>query len=213
MIKVDLHTHSVASPDGGISAKQYIDFIESKKLNYVAITDHGRIDFALELNSLLGDRIIVGQEVKTNSGDIIGLYLKKPIKEKQTLKHAIAEIKAQNGLVYVPHPFEKVRSGISEEDLLAVLEDLDIIETINGRALFGASSKAIKFAKRHELIASASSDAHGLSGWGKTYSTVVSEPNRKNLLNLLKNSKLRHKKPGLLAYIYPKYNRIRKALS
>lgn len=213
MIKVDLHTHSTASPDGGIMPKQYVDMVESKKLNYVAITDHGRIDFALDIQKILGDRIIVGQEIKTSSGDIIGLYLKKPVKENQPLDQAVADIKSQSGLVYVPHPFEKVRSGISEQDLITIAEQIDIIEVINGRAMFDASKKASSLAKQHNLAACASSDAHGQSGWGRTYTILESEPTRKNLVQLIDSSKLVYKNPGPLAYIYPKYNRIRKALS
>lgn len=77
MFKIDLHTHSTSSPDGGITAHQYEEALSTGVLDCVAITDHNRIDFAEKLERSFGDKIIVGEEIMTSGGEIIGLYLKR----------------------------------------------------------------------------------------------------------------------------------------
>ncbi len=213
MIRIDLHTHSIASPDGGITLDQYKSVL-GKKLDYIAITDHNRIDFALDAHKKLGDKIIVGEEIMTQDGEIIGLFLTKKILPFQGLNETIQQIKQQNGLVYVPHPFEAIRSGIAIENLKLHVENLDIIETINGRALSTKKSKqAIRFANKHKISHAVSSDSHGINGWGISYSIIEKRPSRTNLVSLLSQADYAYKKPGMRAILYPKYNRIKKALS
>jgi predicted metal-dependent phosphoesterase TrpH len=74
MYKIDLHTHSSASSDGGITADQYSKIISQNILDYVAITDHNKVSFAMKLSEELGDKIIVGEEIMTSEGEIIGLF-------------------------------------------------------------------------------------------------------------------------------------------
>ena len=213
MVKIDLHTHSIASPDGGISLHQYSDMLATK-LDYIAITDHNRIDFALEARHNLGDKIIVGEEIMTQDGEIIGLYLSKKIKPFQSLGNTIRLIKQQKGLVYVPHPFETIRHGIPVAKLTPHIDSLDIIEVINGRAMLGdKSQQATNFANKHGLSGAVSSDSHGFHGWGVTYSITKQSPSRDNLANLLQKSDFVYKKPHIRALLYPKYNRIKKAVS
>lgn len=213
MIKIDLHTHSETSPDGGITLDQYQEALNGL-LDYIAITDHNQIDFALQAQRDLGDKIIVGEEIMTNSGEIIGLFLTSRIAPHQSLSDTIKQIKSQNGIVYVPHPFEKVRSGVSITDLSEHVRDLDIVESINGRAFFGnKSSLASNFAKKHNLATATSSDSHGWCGWGRTYSVIDDSPTRDNLVEQLVKAGSIYKNPRLGAILYPKYNRIRKALS
>src|ERR1039457_5438980 len=104
MFKVDLHTHSPASPDGGISADQYIEAISTGVLDCVAITDHNRINFAKKLNHSVGDKIIIGEEIMTSGGEIIGLYRNEQVPANLTPIDTIRIIKDQGGLVYIPHP-------------------------------------------------------------------------------------------------------------
>ena len=140
MFKVDLHTHSVASKDGGITPEQYADLLKSETVDIIAITDHDRIDFALGMRDALGkNRIIVGEEISTTDGEIIGLYLEKNIEPGLSAKETIKQIKKQGGLVYIPHPFEKVRHGLELETLEEIKNDIDIIESFNGRA-FGRNN-------------------------------------------------------------------------
>ncbi len=213
MFKVDLHTHSEASPDGAITAEQYAEILASEVLDYIAITDHDRVDFALGLQQALGDKIIVGQEITTADGEIIGLYLKKLVEPHTTAKVAAEAIRAQGGLVYVPHPFETTRKGIQLETLNKIADLVDIIEVQNGRALTKKHSvRAATWAKIHGKTGAASSDAHGVKGLGHTYSVVTELPSRGNLVGNIKMSALAYRRPPLRTFLYPKANRLAKKI-
>jgi predicted metal-dependent phosphoesterase TrpH len=214
MYKVDLHTHSIASPDGSISAAQYRQMLKSGQLDAIAITDHNRIDFALHLHRELGAQIIVGEEITTVDGEIIGLYLAEAVPAGLTAKEAVDLIKEQGGLVYVPHPFETVRKGISREALNAIAADVDIIETRNGRAVFQNRGQAAeRWSVRHKVPGAASSDAHGLRGWGRTFSELHEAPTRQNLTAQLQRAHLYVSLASVRALLYPKFNRLRKRIS
>lgn len=212
MFKIDLHTHSTASPDGGISVEQYAHALNTNMLDLIAITDHNRIDMALEIRLGLGDRIIVGEEIMTSGGEIIGLYLEKPIHAGLSPLETVKQIKDQGGIVYVPHPFESVRSGIHPGVLEELIDYIDIIEICNGRAfLQNRSAQAVIWAKLNRIIGAASSDAHGARGLGKTYTRVPELPsNDVELLNALSHGIPVTDRPGVRALLYPKYHVLRK---
>lgn len=213
MYKVDLHTHSSASNDGSILLSQYETAISSGLLDYVAITDHNRIDAALEAQAKLGDRIIVGEEISTTKGDLIGLFLKEVVEPQQSPEDTIAAIKAQGGLVYVPHPFETVRKGMSESTLAMLADMIDIIEIHNGRAMMqNRSEKAIVWARLHQKPGAAGSDAHGAKGLSKTYCLLAEPPSRENLTALLAKAQFIVGRPPLKTLLYPKVNRARKQM-
>ncbi len=112
--------------------------------------------------------MIVGEEVKTaEQGEVIGLFLSKKIPKGLTLQDTIAEIKRQGGLVYVPHPFDRLHSIPDYEHLLAVLEDIDAIEIFNPRvALPAFNEEAMRFASKYGIVGGAGSDSHVAQGLG-----------------------------------------------
>ena len=214
-LKIDLHTHSYGSPDGGLKQEDYQQALKSKQLDYIAITDHNEIEAALKIKEVLGnlgDRIIVGEEIKTTDGELIGLFLKEAVEPgKAPLKTAQA-IHAQGGLVYVPHPFETVRSGISMTALNEIEEHVDIVEVWNGRAYFDNQRENAKvWARQNEKVAAASSDAHGKSGWGTTYSKIESTPTAKNLISQLSKATFSTQRVRQ-GVVYPKLNWLKKKL-
>ena len=214
MYKLDLHTHSDASPDGGISASQYARALATSTLDVIAITDHNRIDFALKLQGELGDRIIVGEEIMTTAGEIIGLFLTERIAPGLSPHETVKLIREQGGLVYIPHPFETVRKGLTPETLDELLDHVDIIEVANGRAfLQNRQSKSAIYAKLHRLASAASSDAHGVRGLGRTYTAVKDIPTPATLLSLIAKGTPIAAPPSPQALLYPKYHRLRKKLS
>lgn len=213
MFRVDLHTHSEASPDGGISAEQYAHALSTGLLDVIAVTDHNQIDFALRLQGELGDRIIIGEEIMSNNGEIIGLYLTERIKPGLSPLETVKQIKDQGGIVYIPHPFETVRKGISLDTLEELLDYIDILEVCNGRAfLQNRRTKSAIFAKLHRIRAAASSDAHGIHGLGKTYTATKEIPNHDTLLTLIASGTPFTSRPGARALLYPKYHRLRKKM-
>jgi predicted metal-dependent phosphoesterase TrpH len=212
MFKVDLHTHSVASPDGALTAAQYRRALEQGRLDCIAVTDHNTITFALGLQQELGsDKIIVGEEITTTQGEIIGLYLKHVVPAGLTAMETVKAIHDQGGLVYIPHPFETVRQGISMDTLEEICAFVDIIEIRNGRAVFqNFAATASAWALAHDIPGGASSDAHGQAGWCRTYSMLPKMPTRRTMLNLLAHASHVAAFPGLRGMLYPKFNRIRK---
>src|SRR5882757_1674551 len=128
MYKIDLHTHSTASQDGSLRLDDYHKILKQGGLNYIAVTDHNTIEQALELQRTLAEHIIVGEEITTLEGEVIGLYLSKLVPAGLSAKQTVQAIHEQGGLVYIPHPFETVRKGLSLEALDAIAQQVDIVE-------------------------------------------------------------------------------------
>ncbi len=213
MIKLDLHTHSQASADGGITAAQYRRVLETGRLDCIAVTDHNTADFALKLHRELGAAIIVGEEIMTTGGEIIGLFLSKTIPGGQSPADTVRAIRQQGGLVYIPHPFETVRSGLSAETLETIADKVDIVEVHNGRAwLQNRGPQALTWATVHRKARAAASDSHGYRALGTTFTEIGQLPTASNLVELLSSARLRTDRPPLYSLLYPKYNRLRKLI-
>lgn len=213
MYKIDLHTHSQVSPDGGITADQFEAVLKNNLLDIIAVTDHNQTDFAVGLKQRLGDRIIVGEEIMTTDGEIIGLFLSSTIKPGLSPAETIKQIKEQGGIVYIPHPFEGVRKGLNAEVLEELVDSVDIIEVCNGRAfLQDRSTQAVIWSKLNRIIGVASSDAHGMRGLGKTYTRVPELPTQENFIEVLSHGVPVTDRPGLRSLLYPKYNVLRKKM-
>jgi predicted metal-dependent phosphoesterase TrpH len=211
MARVDLHTHSLASPDGSLDAAAYGQMLASGKLDIIAVTDHDTISFAQDLAAKLGPQIIVGEEITSNQGEIIGLFLQQPVPPGLSASQTVQHIHEQGGLVYIPHPFETVRKGISREVLDMIADQVDIIETHNGRAVFqNRGQEAVAWAHAHQVAQAASSDAHGWQGWGRTYSDLAEIPTSDTLRGLLAQAQHSKKTVGMRGVLYPKYNRMRR---
>ena len=211
MFKVDLHTHSTASPDGGISTDQYQKAIDQNLLDCIAITDHNRIDFATRMKRLLGDHIVVGEEIMTSAGEIIGLFLSQAISPGLSPEETIKQIKDQHGLVYIPHPFETVRHGLHPAVIEQLVSQIDIVEIYNGRAFAqNRGAQAVVWAKLNHLVGVASSDAHGYLGLGKTYTDVPTMPSSSDMMEVLAGSTPIISKPTVRELLYPSYHRLKK---
>ncbi len=210
MFRIDLHTHSQASPDGGLSAKDYKDMLHSGQLQAIAITDHNCIDFAIRLRDELGDVIIVGEEVTAKEGEVIGLYLSTVVPDGLSARETAEHIHAQGGLVYIPHPFETARKGLSKDALDGIADLVDIVETYNGRTLQNRGSLAESWTQDHSVLSASSSDAHGKRGWGKTASMIAELPTRETLLRLLNDATADNTSTGITGRLYPKFNRARR---
>jgi predicted metal-dependent phosphoesterase TrpH len=213
--KVDLHTHSYGSPDGGLRLRDYHYFLSNGLLDYAAITDHDQIDTALKIQRELGpfaERIIVGEEVTTTEGELIGLFLAQRIESGLSPLEAARAIHRQGGIVYVPHPFETVRNGLSETALDVIAKQVDIVEIRNGRAVFqNRGERAEQWASAHKLSGAASSDAHGRFGWGYTYSVIKAAPMPTNVVDELAGAVYSRRTVGW-GVAYPKLNRLKKRL-
>ncbi len=211
--KVDLHNHSTLSHDGGISEQQYLQLIEEGKLDYIAITDHNEVDFAIEMNEKHGNHFIVGEEIKAQGGEIIALFITKKIEPKQPLLETIKQVKAQGGIIYIAHPFDVRRSGLSKKQIIEILDHIDIFEVFNPRNILPkGNANAFKFAQEHALPMAAGSDAHSFAEIGNTYTIINGIPNRDNIKELFSNSMIMKKNVKFWHLLNPKLNKLKKKL-
>jgi predicted metal-dependent phosphoesterase TrpH len=144
---------------------------ESDGLGAIAVTDHNVFGGALEAVERAHRRnviVIPGEEIKTaEDGEVIGLFLQEEIPRGLSFAETIAAIRAQGGLVYVPHPFDRLHSIPRVETLHKHLAEIDVVEVYNARLLFDAyNDEALRFARKYNLTAAAGSDAHVLQGVG-----------------------------------------------
>jgi predicted metal-dependent phosphoesterase TrpH len=158
------HSYDCATPVEVLLAEA-----RERGLGAIAITDHNEISGALEARAKAdGVKVIVAEEVKTaEEGEVIGLFIEEKIPRGGTLRDTIAEIKRQGGLVYVPHPFDRLHSVPDYKHLLPVLDEVDAIEVFNPRvAITEFNEEAVRFAAKYRIPAGAGSDAHVPQGLG-----------------------------------------------
>ncbi|MEA2287531.1 MAG: hypothetical protein QOJ21_3574 [Solirubrobacteraceae bacterium] len=171
LIDVDLHMHTDHSGDCATPVEVLLRTARAQKLGAIAVTDHNEISGALEAQALsaeYGVKVIVAEEVKTASqGEVIGLFLQEKIPRGLTLAETVAEIRRQGGLVYVPHPFDRMHAVPDYEHLLDIVEEVDAIEVYNPRVAIGSfNEEAARFAAKYRIPAGAGSDAHVAQGLG-----------------------------------------------
>lgn len=189
-IKIDFHTHTIFSHDAFTTMRQLGRFFRDHPEFVLAVTDHNEIKGALEAKRRFGDNVIVGEEVKTNQGEIIGLFIKEFIQPGMEVMETIDVIRQQDGLVVVPHPFKRhgnIDSPISEDQLYELNEHLDMIEIFNARnRTEGANKKARVFAERYNKPQTVGSDAHAIYEIGSTYIDLPNYNGKSTLIEQLK---------------------------
>ena len=170
-IVCDLHTHTSWSADCLVEPSELLDHAERQGLHAIAITDHNAFGGAIEALELSRDRrltVIPGEEIKTSGqGEVIGLFLQKEIPRGLAFEDTIAAIREQGGLVYLPHPFDRMHAIPDAATLHRHLADIDVFEVYNARLLFEQyNDEALRFARKYNLTMGAGSDAHVLQGLG-----------------------------------------------
>ncbi|MDD5568818.1 MAG: PHP domain-containing protein [Candidatus Pacebacteria bacterium] len=177
-MKIDLHCHSYYSWDGSSSPREIIKQALNAGLDGVAITDHETAAAwteAAAIGSELNAKIIFGEEIKTNKGDILGLFLNKQIDGKgKDPVWVINEIKKQGGVAIIPHPCHGTERF--KDDLSKYLNIIDGIEVFNGRLPFSMPDRmAREFAEKNNLAMTGGSDAHYHKGIGTVYTECAAQ--------------------------------------
>ena len=167
------------------------------------MTDHNEVSGAHEARAKserYGVKVIVAEEVKTaDQGEVIGLFIEDKIPRGMTLQETIAAIRDQGGLVYVPHPFDRMHSVPDYEHLLDVVEDIDAIEVFNPRVAFSAfNEEAERFAAKYRIVAGAGSDSHVAAGLGSVKIRMRDFDGPEEFLESLRDADIVRKKTSLL---------------
>jgi glycosyltransferase involved in cell wall biosynthesis len=203
LIDVDLHMHTDHSPDCATPVEVLLATAREQGLGAIAITDHNEISGALEAVAKAdGVKVIVGEEVKTASqGEVIGLFLHERIPRGMSLEETVAEIRRQGGLVYVPHPFDRMHTVPGYEHLLALLDEIDAFEIFNPRVAIGSfNEEAACFAAKYRLTAAAGSDAHVAAGLGSVRVRMRDFDGPAEFLESLRDAEI-HTRPTSLLYV------------
>ncbi len=175
-MRLDLHVHTHYSPDSLTAPGALGRLAQRHGLDALAVTDHNGIQGALEVRDAASLPVIVGEEIKTAEGEIIGLFLRERVPPRLSPEETIAAIRAQGGVVYVPHPFDRVRSeAMGQRTLERIVDRVDAIEVFNARVLMaGDNVRALEFAQAHGLAMGAGSDAHTPYELGRAYVEIDS---------------------------------------
>ena len=188
---LDLHVHTSASFDSLAAPDAQIRAAVARGLTHIAITDHDTIEGALAARDYVSREtlpitVLVGQEVKTCEGDLIGVFLERPIESGLQPEAAIAAVRAQGGLVGIPHPFDRFRGSLlagSDETAdagagpAALAPLVDWVEVHNARIMVGKGNElAAAFAREHDLPGVAVSDAHSTLEVGVAYAALDGNP-------------------------------------
>ena len=172
-VRVDCQLHTVWSGDSTTTLEQLASRVVAVGLDVVCITDHHTIEGArLAAERGIGARVVVGEEVRTRSGELIGLFLSERVPYVLAAEEVATRIRDQGGLVYAPHPLDRHRRGVGERGLadLAAGRCLDVVEVFNAKTReAGDNERAAAAARRLGLPAGAGSDAHDPEGLGAAY--------------------------------------------
>ena len=162
MLTVDFHCHTCYSKDSLTHLEDLLAACRQKHIDRLVITDHNTISGALRAQEMDPQRIIVGEEIMTQAGELLAAFVEKELPMGLTPLEAIARLRDQGAFISISHPFDRWREGHWElSDLLRVIPLVDAIETYNARCVqSGFNTKAQSFAQQHNLAGTAGSDAH-----------------------------------------------------
>jgi predicted metal-dependent phosphoesterase TrpH len=212
LIDVDLHMHTDHSGDCETPVEVLLATAKEVGLGAIAVTDHNEISGALEAREKANEsgarggrdriKVIVGEEVKTaEQGEVIGLFIEEKIPRGMSMGETVAEIKRQGGLVYVPHPFDRMHAVPDYEHLLPILADVDAIEVFNPRVAIGAfNEEAVRFAAKYRIVAGAGSDSHVAQGLGSVRIRMHDFDGPQEFLQSLRDAEITTK-PSSLIYV------------
>ena len=210
-----MHTHSEYSPDSRTPLAAQLAAAKAAGLDVLCATDHNTIEGALRLREAAdGIRVIVGEEVSSRDGEIIGLFLEKPIPRDRSAEETIELIHEQGGIVSVPHPFSRNRLyHIRRAALDRVYGQIDCIEVFNAREAFARDNRrAEAFAKEREIPGAVGSDAHRTSEIGRAWIEVDEFADRDGFLASLRGGTVHGRLTGSAIHLATRYDVFRKWL-
>ena len=199
-IRLDMHMHTEYSRDSRVGLADFAELARAAKLGAVCITDHDTIEGGQRLREMnTGLQVIVGEEITTAEGELVGLYLETRVTPGQTAERTIDLIHDQGGLAYVPHPFSRNRRRhLHRSALERLAAKLDIVEVFNAREVASSSNvRALEFARQHSLPGGVGSDSHRPIEIGRAYVDVAPFVTPQELLIALREGQVTGTLSGL----------------
>ncbi len=211
MLKADLHIHTEYSMDCSTPLEKIINRCLELKINCITIADHGTIEGALKMQELAPFTVIVAEEILTTHGEIMGMFLKETVPGGKSAEETISRIRAQGGLVCIPHPYDKVRhSALDPAVLEQIAGQIDVVEVFNSRSpLLRSSARALAFAQKHGLARSAGSDAHTPHEIGNSYVEIPEFRDKDGFLQALAQGKVYGHRTNPMIHFYSTWARLK----
>jgi len=180
-------------------------------INCIAIADHGTAEGALKMQGIAPFTVIVAEEILTPDGEIMGMFLSETIPSGLSIEETIARIRAQHGLVCIPHPFDTIRgSALGGKVAEQIVEHIDILEVFNSRSpLTRSSAKSLEFAEKYGIVKSAGSDAHTIAEIGHAYLEMPEFNGRDDFLQALAQGKIKGHKTSLFRHFNSTWARLK----
>ena len=212
MLKADLHIHTKYSMDCDTPLEKIIERCLETGVNCIAIADHDSIEGALEMQKIAPFPVIVAGEILTPQGEIMGMFLKERVPIGLPIEEAISCVKAQGGLVCLPHPFDTFRGlRIDGARLEELAEQIDVVEVFNARSHFSSPViKADAFAEKHGIIKSAGSDAHSPGEIGYAHVEMREFDGKDDFLRALSEGRIVGNRTSPLVHFRSLWARIKK---
>ncbi|HPX24889.1 MAG TPA: PHP-associated domain-containing protein [Methanofastidiosum sp.] len=192
-IKLDFHIHSYHSPDGNMKSMDILENAITNNLDVISVTDHNSTKGGIETRNLaekkdMPIKVIVGQEVLTDSGEIIVLNIEEEIPKHLTLEETLSY--GKKGFIIAPHPFDKFRKGIGHA-INSVKDEIDAIEVFNSRTIMSNHNKLAKtYAKINNIPGVAGSDSHFAEELGSSYFILDSKKSINSIFKSIEEGKI-----------------------
>ena len=212
---MDMHTHCEASPDSRTKVADQARAVRAAGIDVICATDHNTIEGGLRLRELAdGFRVVIGEEISSREGEIIGLFLERAVPRDLSGEETIARIHDQGGLVVVPHPFSiNRRYHMRRASLDRLRSQIDALEVFNAReAIFLNNRSAAAYAREHNIVGAAGSDAHRASEIGGAFVEMPDFAGRGDFLDSLRHGVTHGRLSGGRVHVYTRYDRFRKWL-
>ncbi|MEX0681886.1 MAG: PHP domain-containing protein [Dehalococcoidia bacterium] len=217
LIRADCHNHTHYSPDSILSPRTMVRRAESRGLNVICVTDHNTVRGGLKAREVAAQgyplvRVIVGEEVRTRDGEVLGLFLTEDIPRDLSADETIDRIHAQGGIAGAPHPFDPYRTALRDA-MPALVGKLDFIEGLNARMIRSEhNDQAREFARSHDIPRSAASDAHSPREVARCYVEMPDFSTPQEFLLSLRSGTLHGRLSSPLIHLISRYSTIRRRL-
>ena len=204
--QVELHSHTQWSKDCVVDFDAIIRRCEKHGIDRIAITDHNTADGALAMQKIAPDLVIVGEEIMTTKGELLGYFMMESIPEGLTPEETIKRLRDQGAVISVSHPFDRLRKGAwQEEDLLRIIDKVDAVETFNARCMFSQDNeRALAFAEKHSLLGTIGSDAHSRVEYGRALARMQPFEGAADFLTALRTAEFVRRYSSFIVHFHSK---------
>jgi predicted metal-dependent phosphoesterase TrpH len=214
-LRAELHCHSCYSKDSNLTLEKIIDACKRRDISVIALTDHNQVEGAERLKEMAPEwlTVIIGEEIATADGDLIGLFLKKRIEPRLPITETIRQIHAQGGLAMVPHPFDRLRHEAMGGVVLEKIKDqIDFVEVFNARCVYQADNEAARtFVEANHLHGYVCSDSHWSSEYGNANCLIGPFNNASEFAQQLRGAKFDTQRANMLVHVGTRIVKIMKA--